>query len=258
MAAVGPGEHTLVTADGVRLSAWHRPGSTDLAFVIAHGFSGSWREARVQRVAGVLALSGGVIALDQRGHGASAGASTLGYREVHDVDAAVSWAREAGYARIVTVGFSMGAAVVVRHAALHRGVDAVVAVSGPAFWYYRGTAVMRRLHLAVESPLGRWGIQRCMGTRVLGEHWPTPSPMPPVDAAALLAPTPLLIVHGTQDRYFPLEHATSLHRAASSTSPDLVDLWIIDGMGHAESAMTPQLVERMSAWARDRVGGDRS
>lgn len=201
----------------------------------------------------MLSSAGGVIAIDQRGHGGSGGASTLGYREVHDVDAAVRWARELGYERVVTVGFSMGAAVVIRQAAVLRGVDAVIAVSGPAFWYYRGTSVMRRLHRAVESPVGRWGIRRFMATRVIGERWPVPWPIPPVEAAELVAPAPLLIVHGTRDTYFPVEHATSLHRAAVAAAPDLADLWVIDGMGHAESAMTPDLVARMSAWAVDRL-----
>ena len=54
----------------------------------------------------------------------------------------------------------MGASVAVRHAALHRGVRAVVAVSGPARWYYRGTAPMRRVHWVLERRLGGWWASR--------------------------------------------------------------------------------------------------
>ena len=126
-------ERTLLAADGVRLSAMHRPGPVDLGVVVAHGFSGSWRQERVRRVVDGLAQFGGVVALDLRGHGRSGGVSTLGDKEVLDVDAAVGWARVLGYPVVATVGFSMGGSVVVRHAALMRGVDAVVSVSGPAW-----------------------------------------------------------------------------------------------------------------------------
>ena len=65
--------------------------------------------------------------------------STLGDKEIDDLDVAVRYARELGYQRIATIGFSMGGSVVLRQAALRGGVDAVVSVSGPGHWYYRGT-----------------------------------------------------------------------------------------------------------------------
>lgn len=254
-------ERTLLAADGVPLSAVHRPGPPELAVVVVHGFSGSWRQERVQRVVDGLLPFGGVVALDQRGHGRSGGVSTLGSKEVLDVDAAVRWARLLGYPAVATVGFSMGGSVVVRHAALHRGVDAVVSVSGPAFWYYRGTRVMRRLHRAVDSRVGRTFVRTAMGTRLDRPPWPDPPPMPPVEAAALIAPTPLLVVHGDVDRYFPLEHATALHAAAvrgaaarpgGGAAP--AQLWVEPGFGHAEAAVTHTLLVRIGTWVRQATG----
>lgn len=255
----GGEQRTLLAADGVRLSAVHRPGPAELALVVAHGFSGSWRQDRVQRVLAGLEPFGGVVAVDQRGHGRSGGVSTLGRTEVLDVDAAVGWARLLGYPAVATVGFSMGASVVVRHAALHRGVDAVVSVSGPAFWYYRGTRVMRRLHRAVDSRAGRAFVRAAMGTRLDRPPWPDPPPMPPVEAAALIAPTPLLVVHGDVDRYFPLEHATALHAAAvrgAAAAPGgaPAHLWVEPGLGHAETAMTDTLLARIGTWVRQATG----
>src|SRR5215213_9626806 len=145
---------TLRAADGVVISAHHDQSAGDLAIVVAHGFSGSWRRPAVRRAASILAGFGGVISFDFRGHGSSAGKSTVGDREILDLEAAVAWARELGYAKVVTVGFSMGASVAVRHAALHRNVQAIVSVSGPARWYYRGTAPMRRVHWVLEKRLG--------------------------------------------------------------------------------------------------------
>jgi pimeloyl-ACP methyl ester carboxylesterase len=208
-----------------------------------------------------LAQFGGVVALDLRGHGRSGGVSTLGDKEVLDVDAAVGWARVLGYPVVATVGFSMGGSVVVRHAALRRGVDAVVSVSGPAFWYYRGTKVMRRLHLAVDSRAGRAFVRTAMGTRLDRPPWPDPPPIPPVEAAALLAPTPLLVVHGDVDRYFPLEHANALHAAAVRGSGAAgggpgrpAELWVERGFGHAEAAVTDTLLVRIGTWLREATG----
>jgi pimeloyl-ACP methyl ester carboxylesterase len=249
-----------VADDGTRLSAVHRPGPADLAVVVVHGFSGSWRQPRVTRVLDTLAAYASVVALDQRGHGRSGGRSTLGHKEILDVDAAVRWARVLGYPRVASLGFSMGGSVVIRHGALHRGVDAVVSVSGPAFWYYRGTPVMRRLHWAVESPLGRGIVRAGMRTRLDRPPWPDPPPMPPVEAAELLAPTPLLVVHGDVDRYFPVEHATALHAAAvrgSGASGDApAQLWVERGFGHAEAAVSDTLLVRIGAWLRAATGAD--
>ena len=126
-----------------------------------------------------------MVTFDSRGHGRSGGLSTLGDKEIDDLDVAVRYARELGYRRVATIGFSMGGSVVLRHAALRGGVDAVVSVSGPGRWYYRGTVAMRRVHLAAERRLGRAFTRRVLNTRVSPEGWPTPDPMPPAEAAAL-------------------------------------------------------------------------
>ncbi len=144
-----------MTEDGVPIDAVHLAKDGDLAVVLAHGFTLSWQHGAVWKVANRLNRSVGVVAFDFRGHGRSGGKSTLGDREVRDLGVAVAYARELGYQRIATVGFSMGASIVVRYAGLVGGVDAAVSVSGPGRWYYRGTYPMRRVHWAVERRVGR-------------------------------------------------------------------------------------------------------
>jgi pimeloyl-ACP methyl ester carboxylesterase len=235
---------TLVTDDGVPIDAAHLPGPGDLAFVVAHGFTLSWQRPHVWRIANRLTRAGGVVVFDFRGHGRSGGMSTLGDREVRDLDVAVAWARELGYRRIAVAGFSMGASVVLRYAGLTGGVDAVVSVSGPGRWYYRGTPRMRQVHRAVESRLGRLVTRGLLKTRISPAGW-QPVPVPPAAAAARIAPVPLLIVHGDQDGYFPPEHARQLYAAAREPK----ELWLIPGMGHAESATSDDLVDRIGRWA---------
>lgn len=239
---------TLVTEDGVAIDAVHLPGDNGLGIVLAHGFTLHWQRPSVWRVARGLNRHGGVVTFDFRGHGRSGGLSTLGDREIKDLDVAVGYARELGYRRIATVGFSMGASIALRHAALLGGTDAVVSVSGPGWWYYRGTRLMRRVHLAVEHRAGRLVTRTFVNTRISPQRW-DPVPLAPDEAAARIAPVPLLIVHGDQDKYFPLSHARRLYEAAGEPK----ELWTEPGFGHAESAISAALLNRIGAWARAAV-----
>ncbi len=248
-----PKARTLVTDDGVAIDAVHLAGEDDLAIVLAHGFTLHWQHGAVWKVAKRLNSSGGgtgVITFDFRGHGRSGGTSTLGDKEINDVDIALRYARELGYQRVATVGFSMGASIVLRHAALIGGSDAVASVSGPGRWYFRGTRPMRKVHWAVEHRLGRLVTRSLLHTRISSGRW-DPVPMPPADAAARIAPTPLLIVHGDRDGYFPVDHAEQLYQAAHEPK----ELWIVPGLGHAESGTIemPAVLDRIAGWVRAAI-----
>ncbi|KAB1982340.1 alpha/beta hydrolase [Streptomyces triticiradicis] len=274
-ASRAPARRFLRTADGVTIDAAHDPGANSsghLAFVVAHGFTGDLDRPHVRRAAGVLARRGAVVTFSFRGHGASGGRSTVGDREVLDLAAAVAWARELGYTRIVTVGFSMGGSVVLRHAALHgekwpgdgtggpesarereerarARTDAVVSVSAPARWYYRGTAPMRRLHWLVTRPEGRIVGRVGLRTRIHHRDW-DPVPASPVECVPYIAPTPLLVVHGDRDGYFPLDHP----RALAEASDGHAELWLEHGMGHAENAADDDLLTRIGDWGAAHAG----
>lgn len=272
---------TLLTDDGVPVEAVYEPctagsgtrkgeAADTPVIVVAHGFTGSVDRPAVRRAARVFSQRAAVITFSFRGHGRSGGRSTVGDREVLDLAAAVAWARTLGHSRVVTVGFSMGGSVVLRHGALYtddsgaRGAavrvparerrtgertgahsDAVVSVSAPARWYYRGTAPMRRLHWVVTRPTGRLVGRYGFRTRIATEDW-DPVPLSPVEAVPLIAPAPLLLVHGDRDPYFPLDHPRMLARAAG---PGGAELWLERGMGHAENAADDALLARIGDWA---------
>ncbi|MEU1041582.1 alpha/beta fold hydrolase [Streptomyces sp. NPDC005907] len=255
----------LRTADGVTVDAAYTPGrgtSDGPVIVVAHGFTGDLERPQLRRAADAFARHAAVVTFSFRGHGASGGWSTVGDREVLDLAAAVAWARELGHTRVATVGFSMGGSVVLRHAALaggpkapeHEGrtearVDAVVAVSAPARWYYRGTAPMRRLHWLVTRPVGRAVGRYGLRTRIHHRDW-DPVPPSPVESVPLIAPTPLLIVHGDRDGYFPVDHPKMLAEAARGHA----ELWLEHGMGHAENAAGDELLARIGRWAAAHAG----
>ncbi|WP_435878626.1 alpha/beta hydrolase [Streptomyces bacillaris] len=305
---------TLLTDDGVPVEAVYEPCTAGSgagegagsgarteavadtpAIVVAHGFTGSVDRPAVRRAARVFSQRAAVITFSFRGHGRSGGRSTVGDREVLDLAAAVGWARALGHSRVVTVGFSMGGSVVLRHGALYTGgapgrgprygpdgfgasdasvrvpererrtlehsgahfgartadtsaaayADAVVSVSAPARWYYRGTAPMRRLHWVVTRPSGRLVGRYGFRTRIATEEW-DPVPLSPVASVPLIAPAPLLLVHGDRDPYFPLDHPRMLADAAGEGG---AELWLERGMGHAENAADDALLARIAAWA---------
>jgi pimeloyl-ACP methyl ester carboxylesterase len=234
----------LHSADGVRLAGVHLDGpdaARPLAVVVAHGFTQSTARPGPRAVLNALAAHAGVVGVDFRGHGASEGRSTVGHHEVLDLEAAVAYARDLGYADVVTCGWSMGGSIVLRHAALHGGVDAVVSVSAVSRWFYKDTKPMRRVHWAIETRLGRLVTHRALRTRISSDGWPDDPPEAPIDVIARISPTPVLIVHGDRDHYFPVEHPNALYDAAREPK----ELWLVEGFAHAENAATPELLDRI-------------
>jgi fermentation-respiration switch protein FrsA (DUF1100 family) len=212
---------------------------------VAHGFTNSVARGPFTRLVGWLRRFGEVRALDFRGHGGSGGRSGVGGDlELIDVDAAVRAARADGAAAVVTLGLSMGGGAVLRQAALGRHrPDAVVSVSAVSRWYIRDTVPMQRVHWLLETTVGRAVAAHVVGLR-LDEPWLTPPPSP-LQVVSRIAPTPLLLVHGDRDEYFPVEHFRTLARAAGPTAT----AWVVPGFGHAESGATAPLVERIGRWA---------
>ncbi|MGR8009814.1 alpha/beta hydrolase [Streptomyces hypolithicus] len=276
----------LCAGDGVRIEARYEParggavgagGADALAIVVAHGFTGSVDRPAVRRAAGVFSQFGAVITFSFRGHGRSGGHSTVGDREVLDLAAAVGWARSLGHTRVVTVGFSMGGSVAVRHAALY-GVNGAPGSRGggrgarrsargahrsshrrgrggerPGALVLPGYGAHAALHWVVTRPAGRLVGRFGFRTRIHPREWDT-VPLPPVEAAARLGATPLLVVHGDRDAYFPLDHPRMLADAAAGsgsgtgTGTGRGELWIEPGMGHAENTAGEALLTRIGVW----------
>jgi pimeloyl-ACP methyl ester carboxylesterase len=234
---------SVISEDGVRIAGTRLgAGGADLpAVVLVHGLMGWHAKPRFAVFAEHLSEWFKVFALDLRGHGDSEGVSDFGGAEIYDVDAVVALARHDGHAHVVTVGTSQGAIAVLRHAGLLGGVDAVVGISSLASWDWRDDAdpvARRQLDARIGSKAGRAAL-RAWGVR-LPDHWEEPES--PEEVVGKIAPTPVVIVHGTDDQLFTPDHAQRLYDAAGEPKRLLLG----DGFGHAEDGLTPAFGRRLA------------
>lgn len=235
----------LITSDGVRLHAEHlTPLSGDdagVAVVVLHGFAARSSKPAYARLADHLAARAHVLTVDLRGHGRSAGASSLGDQETEDVRAAVDWFVDHGHERVVLVGVSMGGTSALLAASRDVDVAGVVAVSAPAvFEQDPRTMPMQELKSLWHSPVRRRLLRTVGGVDLVPPEAFAPDRMP-IEAIARLH-RPVLVVHGVDDHYFPAQDAQDLAAAA----PDAT-LWLeAAGFGHAEDGLDHNMCRRLT------------
>ena len=234
----------LRAADGTALAASYLFGPSGRcgAVVLAHGFAASRTKPAYVRLVEALSERVHVLTLDLRGHGDSAGRSTLGDREHLDVAAAAGWLRAWGQDRIVLVGASMGGTAVLHAASQAVEATGVVTISAPA-WFRSPPppGPMVALDRLWRSPVRRAGLRAALGVRLAGPEAWAPPPHPAEMAASIRAP--LLAVHGVDDRYFPASDAE--HLAAASAGP--CSVWLEPaGFGHAEDGFSDTFAGRLA------------
>ncbi len=100
-----------------------------LPVVMTHGYA-EVKECHHRLVQLLIRHGHDVVLFDLRAHGRSTGrATTLGAWDKHDLAAVIDEARRRGWVndRVITMGYSTGAAAAIQHAAMDRRVAAVVA-----------------------------------------------------------------------------------------------------------------------------------
>lgn len=199
----------FTAADGVRVAGWwlDRPDS-DLVIVCAHGHRGSKSDC-LGLGTGLWRAGHTVILFDFRGNGESGdGPQSLSHHEQLDLRAAIDLARQRRPdAKIAVVAFSMGAATAILEGATDPRVAAFMLDSPFASMGDVVANAFRRYRLPTPLlPLADLVNQLRYGYGY--------GQVRPLDVIADLAPRPILLMHGTNDRVIPYDHARHLADAA--------------------------------------------
>lgn len=220
--------------NGETLRGWLVPapnGAKAIGVVALHGRGGD-RTGALGALPTLHALGTGVLAIDMRENGLSAGAGrgmALGIRESEDAIAAAAEMRRRGYDKVIVLGCSLGGASAILAAARDKSIDGVIADS-PLASFDRYVAEIADRRLAMFGMQARWatsiwgdavvGVTRMrLGLREFEK---------PLDAIERVAPRPVLLIGGGRDEVTPAAHAQDLAARAGANA----SLWIADEAGH--------------------------
>jgi pimeloyl-ACP methyl ester carboxylesterase len=217
-------EVSIRAADGVRLAAWYVPSSNGAAVVLLGGATNT-RSDEIDHAAVLAGHGYGVLLLDARGHGQSAGDAMLwGWFGETDVRAAVDHLAgrpDVTEGRIGAIGMSMGAEEAIGAAGIDSRIRAVVAEGATA----RGALDEG----ASTAGVGGWFARYFDWTTAHAADLMTSADRPASlrDSIVAAAPRPVLIIAaGTQPP--EIDAGTAFRDAA----PDSVELWVVPDAGH--------------------------
>ncbi len=216
-------------SSGARIAGWYAPSHNRAGVVVTHGTNAD-RSSMLDEIRLLADAGFGVLAFDWPGNGESAGEVRWGAAEREALTAAIDWLSlqpDVDAHRIGAFGFSMGGYFVTQVAADDARLRAVViAATPPSFLAY--TRRQHRSHgwlsrFPAELALRRVGM--------LDER------RPPLDCIRDIAPRPVLLLAGSEDRSIPADMAREMHERAGPPK----ELWIVEGAAHGHYlAAAPQ------------------
>lgn len=230
------------SSGAITLRGWFLPRpESDRVIVTCTGHKGKKADL-LGIAAGLWRAGNNVLLFDFRGCGDSDLAPlSLGYRELDDVRAAVSFVRDrVPHARIGLVGYSMGGTLALLAAAEDPDVRAVVADSAFAS-VHDVVAFAYRRHRLPGRPIA--DLANVINRLKYGYSYEA---LRPLDAVRSLRDRPIFLIHGGADEVTPVEHASLLQAATDGTA----GLWIEPNAAHCGTYFTDRerYVGRVSAF----------
>ena len=197
----------VTTDDGERIAITHYTAGHPHVIIVCHGFFQRRRTRLFRALAQRLTPHSDVVSMDFRGHGQSSGRYTFSARETLDVLAVLHDVRPR-YQRVCGLGFSLGTVSVLDAAVRERTMDRLVLVSPPMAFEEIENHWWAPRSLITTLRKGSWGWTWRLGSLRL----PKPRPL---ELIARVAPTPVLLIHGTHDPIVTARHSVALYAAAA-------------------------------------------
>ena len=216
---------TFATTDGLTLRGWFFPADQpDAPAMIYAPATSHDQRSGLSLVPSFHDAGYHVLLFSYRGHALSEGRKgsfTYGEAESRDVEAAAQYLSEArGIEDIAVVGHSAGAVSAILSAARNPLIGAVVAVAP----YNCVTEVWQTSRpLLVPSFVMDWTLWVSEKARGFDREQ-----VCPIRVVEQIAPRPLLVIHGTDDRRITKEQVQELFAAAAEPK----SLWLVEGASH--------------------------
>ncbi len=216
----------FITSDGLTIKGWYIPPSLNRGLVIfVHGLNGN-RTELIDEVDFVTAAGYGALLFDLRNHGESDGnITTLGLKEVLDVDAAVGFVHQTARADtpVALFGHSMGGATVLLAAVNIPEICAIIAESAYTSVednISEGVRGLTGLPPFPFAPLIVYFGEREAGANIRSVR--------PLDVVGQISPIPVLFIHGELDGLILPQNSQKLYEAAREPK----ELYIVKNAGH--------------------------
>jgi dipeptidyl aminopeptidase/acylaminoacyl peptidase len=215
------------TPDGITLRGWYFPSDfPDSPAILYAPSTANDQRSGLSLVKPLHSAGFNVLLFSYRGYGRSDGSPigfSYGAHESLDVDGAVRYLREVrGASMVGAIGHSAGAVAIILSAARNPGINVVVAASP-----FASVEEIWNTNKPDFMPTPVYNIM--MRTSELRKDFER-SQVRPVDVISLIAPRPILILHGTDDKRITQEQAQVLFDQAKEPK----EFWLLEGLSHGK------------------------
>lgn len=223
---------SVIASDGTRIRGRHAAHGKPRLAVLAHpAVIGQDYEPLVE-LGEMLYPDFDIVTFDFRGHGRSGGYLTPDLRgPAADMAAVLDHLRGQNYGWTGVVGFSLGGMAGIWNAASRNDIDALVSIGTPP--RLPNTGPLDRRPRLVPLLLRTLGLRMKPGTA---------APQEVLDVVGAIIATPLLLVHGAREIFYPREDFEELWERARAPKTRMV----LEA-GHAE---TGREAHRIAEWLK--------